>query len=458
MNKKGLSSILATLMLIVIVVVAGLLAYLWIMGFIPRRYGEQPREIIKVEGVKIEGNIAYIYVRNLGSKEVVVSSVYLTDSKGLVKYQLSLPVFQSGTEIWGGDVWKVSYSDLKVIRIESGKILYDKFTSQDLSTWDDSYVDYNNAWDAVYYDSDGLKLLSRSKGGWAVRGLITTSTIVDLIDPESYPVVIEVDLQKTNYNVPAGDAAGSPFAACMYLSYSKKSNPYFANPWFAVKLYPRSGPSRTEAQLVSRDSSGTLKIKTLYTWYSAPNTQPRGVFLLIFNETGKVYYYFWRNSRQGEPYKKGSWTSTGLQQVLGRQVYIYLTIDNLVTVSSRKVHVRYIQVYRGTKIKITNLGACWTVNITDNTGNIIFSRVAGGPEVEVDLLDYILEHGMPLIGHIYVIPCNVTEYNTYGGWVIPPKEVREIVVSLPSGLSPGTYTIKVITKRGTEASIVIKYG
>ncbi|RLE98180.1 MAG: hypothetical protein DRJ63_08100, partial [Thermoprotei archaeon] len=274
MNKKAVSGVLAVLILIVIVVVAGLLTYLWVIGYIPRRYERNSREIIKIEGVKIEGSVAYIYVRNLGTQEVVVSSVYLTDNNGIVKYQLSLPVFKSGTEIWGGDVWAVRYTDLKVVRIKSGKITYDRFTAPNPGTWDDSYVDYNNAEDAVYYDPDGLKLLSRSNGGWAVRGLITTSTIIDLIDPESYPVVIEVDLQKTNYNVPAGDAAGSPFAACMYISYSKRTNPYFATPWFAAKLYYRSFPSRTEAQLVSRSASGVLQIKTLYTWYSAPNTQP----------------------------------------------------------------------------------------------------------------------------------------------------------------------------------------
>jgi len=65
----------------------------------------------------------------------------------------------------GGDVWVVDKENLNVVLSQSGKILYDNFTSRDLTIWDDSYVNYNNYWSAVYYDLDGLKLLSRSDDG-----------------------------------------------------------------------------------------------------------------------------------------------------------------------------------------------------------------------------------------------------------------------------------------------------
>ncbi|RLE90980.1 MAG: hypothetical protein DRN04_13880 [Thermoprotei archaeon] len=79
-----------------------------------------------------------------------------------------------------------------------------------------------------------------------------------------------------------------------------------------------------------------------------------------------AHYYFWRKSRTGTPYRSGSWSSTGLSQVFGNgEQYIYLTIDNRVTVSSRKVHIRYIQIYRDYKVTIIGVKPEWTIEITD---------------------------------------------------------------------------------------------
>jgi len=86
----------------------------------------------------------------------------------------------------------------------------------------------------------------------------------------------------------------------------------------------------------------------------------------MFNETNMAHYYFWRKSRTGTPYRSGSWSSTGLSQVFGNgEQYIYLTIDNRVTVSSRKVHIRYIQIYRDYKVTIIGVKPEWTIEITD---------------------------------------------------------------------------------------------
>ena len=256
-------------------------------------------------------------------------------------------------------------------------------------------------------------------------------------------------MEKTSYNVPGGDAAGSPFAACMYMTSSKNTNPYFATPWFAVKLYPRAYPSRTEAQLVTRDEAGIISTRVLYTWYSAPNIEPRGIFLLVLNSTSEVYYYFWSNDRASAPYARGSWTSTGLTQVLGEKVYIYLTINNTVTVSSRKVHVRYIQVYKGSSITVENVASGWTVEVTDNGGTPLYSSIAEGTSVSFNILDYIIDNDMPLEGHVVVRTCNVTEFNTYGGWRISPGETKAITVSI-SGVPSGEYRVKVVTKNGVE--------
>ena len=413
-------------------------------------------ELIRIEAYKIEGNLLYLYVRNLGSTKVIVTTVYLISPKGTVV--VGPAEIKSSTEIWGGDVWRVDTESLECVRESSGKVVYDAFTSPNPSIWDDSYVDYNNDWSNVYYDPNGLKLLSRSYGGWAVRGLITVDRVINL---QELPIVIEVDVQKTSYNVPNGDAAGSPFAACLYLSSIRNKNPYFAKPWFAVKLYPKIFLVKTEAQLVARDEVGIVYWKTLYEWHTAPNTQPRGIFLLVFNETNKVYYYFWANKRVGDPTSSGSWTATGLQQVFDDgEVYIYLTIDNTVTTSSRKVHMRYLQVYKGTKIKVEGLMPGWTVQVTDINWNVIevdgyrLEFLSNGSSVEIELLPYILKNGMPILGHIKVITCDTSEYSENGGWVVPPSETRMITVSLKD-VEYGRYKVKVVTRNGVEASCII---
>ena len=441
---KAVSPVIALLMLIFITIGVSVVIYTWTTGYITS-YETQPTgfEEIKVEAYKVDGKLLTIYVRNIGDVSVIVNSIYLISPTGVV-YNLSPAVISSSTKIWGGDVWTIDAENLQVVKESSGLIFNDTFTEENSSIWDNDYVNYNNDWSAIYYDIDGLKLLSRSDDGWAVRGLISQSKIVDLTN---LPIIIEVDLQKTNYNVPDYDAAGSPFAACMYLSSAKNPNPYYATPWFAVKLYPRASPSRTEAQLVTRNAN--IETEVLYTWYSAPNTQPRGIFLLIFNETNKVYYYFWHDGRT-ELYASGSWTSTGLTQVFTKEKqYIYLTIDNSVTKRSRKVHIRYIQIYKDYKVTVSNVAPGWTVELTDNAWNTLYSTVASASSVTFNILSYIIENGMPLDGHIRVYTYNVTEFNMYGGWRILPREMKALTVSIDN-VPSGEYWVKVVTKNGVE--------
>ncbi len=453
-NRKAIAPIISILLLIVIAIASAIVVYGFITGSLAEYTPSKPQGIYKkivIEGYTRQGNLLTIYVRNVGSASVTVSSVYLdTPQKGQA-IKLPFAVFQSSTEIWGGDIWQLNYNNFKIELKQPGKILYDTFTSEDPSTWDDEYINYNNEWNRVYYDPNGLKLLSESDDGWAVRGLITIDKIIDL---REVPIVIEVDLQKTSYNVPNGDAAASPFAACLYLSSSKNQNPYYATPWFAVKLYPRSFPYRTEAQLVTRNSGGTIKTKILYTWSSARDTQPRGVFLLVFNESNKVYYYFWSDSRSGDPYTSGSWSSTGLEQVFNDGMhYIYLTIDNRVTVSSRKVHVRYLQIYRGTSISIVNLKKDWFVKVVeeDNPSEVIFEGAANSTALQVDLLNYIIDSGMPLRGSILVFTYDPQEVEKYGGIVVPPGEVKSISLSLSSDFH-GVYVLTLVDVSGGEVS------
>ncbi len=441
MYSKGISVLVSSLLLIFIAVLASIVLHIYIISQVEKYYTDTQvgLERLKVDGYKIIGDKLILYVRNIGDSKAIVCKAYIV--KGKDTYLLDPATYTGGTEIWGGDVWRIDNNDLKLVL--SGKILYDDFSSRDPSVWDDTYVDYNNKQSKIYYSLEGLKLLSQKQSGkWAVRGLITNNRIVNFID---LPIVLEVDLQKTNHNVKNGNAAASPFATCLYLSSSKNKNPYNAIPWFAVKLYPWNNPKGTVAQLVTRDR-GKPKYENIFLWRSSPNSQPRGIFLLVFNETGKVYYYFWANERNGTPSEKGFWNINNLGQV-----YVYLTIDTRIKSSFRKVHIRYIKIYKGTSINVENVEPGWTVQLVDSSGKVLKETIAEDTSIEFDILDLIIEKGMPLEGYIKIMAYN----NSSEGWVIDPGEVKDLHFSIPSSLRSGTYMVKIVTDRGTEAYINI---
>jgi len=76
-SRRGISPVLATLILIVIAVVAGLVVYSWIMGWI----GTQKQQVAFAVRVIRTNSTAYtVEVRNTGSTAVTVSKVSVTDS------------------------------------------------------------------------------------------------------------------------------------------------------------------------------------------------------------------------------------------------------------------------------------------------------------------------------------------------------------------------------------------
>ncbi|RLE62717.1 MAG: hypothetical protein DRJ38_09145 [Thermoprotei archaeon] len=90
-NKRGVSPVIAVLLLIVIAVAAAVLTYLWVLGYIGTVQStggtEQLQERIKIEGVNIDTStdkIAVIYVRNVGDVAFHITSVYLSDASGVV--------------------------------------------------------------------------------------------------------------------------------------------------------------------------------------------------------------------------------------------------------------------------------------------------------------------------------------------------------------------------------------
>ena len=86
LNKKGVSPIIAVLLLIVIAVAAALLTYLWVLGYVgsAQRSGQpsQLEEKIKIDGVKVDSanNKVTIYVRNIGSVKVTIQAAYILNA------------------------------------------------------------------------------------------------------------------------------------------------------------------------------------------------------------------------------------------------------------------------------------------------------------------------------------------------------------------------------------------
>mgnify|MGYP000235730977 CR=1 FL=1 len=92
MNRRGVSPVIAVLLLVIIAVAAAILTYLWVLGYMGtvQRGGttEALQERIKVEGVRISGDdIVGVYVRNIGDVEVRIREVYVVFPTGHTEYR-----------------------------------------------------------------------------------------------------------------------------------------------------------------------------------------------------------------------------------------------------------------------------------------------------------------------------------------------------------------------------------
>ena len=86
---KGVSPVIATVILVLIAVVAGVLLWLWTSGFTSALPAQQQAlyERIKIEGVLVakgaKTNIT-AYVRNIGNVDVKISTVYILYPNGTI--------------------------------------------------------------------------------------------------------------------------------------------------------------------------------------------------------------------------------------------------------------------------------------------------------------------------------------------------------------------------------------
>ncbi|MEM4852153.1 MAG: archaellin/type IV pilin N-terminal domain-containing protein [Thermofilum sp.] len=81
MRRKGISPVIATLLLIVIAVVAAVLMYIWVTGYMgtlsPREVPGQLRERIKIDAVSVGTNDVTIYFSNIGESTVNIAGAYV---------------------------------------------------------------------------------------------------------------------------------------------------------------------------------------------------------------------------------------------------------------------------------------------------------------------------------------------------------------------------------------------
>ena len=79
MERKGVSTYISVLLLIVVVIAGGILIYGYTMGWFGRLGGEGEMGILSYDEVSASGsaNTITVYVRNVGSSSVTLDAVYV---------------------------------------------------------------------------------------------------------------------------------------------------------------------------------------------------------------------------------------------------------------------------------------------------------------------------------------------------------------------------------------------
>jgi flagellin-like protein len=106
MNKKGVSPVIATLLLIVIAVAAAVVTYTFVMGFVGTStasastvQGQLTYDAYKVEGTTGNANIT-IYLRNIGGKSVTVNAVYVAGTAYTNNQTTNITLLQPSSNQW----------------------------------------------------------------------------------------------------------------------------------------------------------------------------------------------------------------------------------------------------------------------------------------------------------------------------------------------------------------------
>lgn len=96
---KGVSPLIATVLLILISIAASVILWTWTSSMVSQAPSEIPflTERVKIEAVSVEGNIVRVYVRNLMDNEVKIGSCYIINGTSGLALAHNLMTFQVGS-------------------------------------------------------------------------------------------------------------------------------------------------------------------------------------------------------------------------------------------------------------------------------------------------------------------------------------------------------------------------
>jgi len=77
MERKGVSTYISVLLLIVVVIAGGILIYGYTMGWFGRLGGEGEMGILSLDEASATGTLVTLYVRNVGASSVTLDAVYV---------------------------------------------------------------------------------------------------------------------------------------------------------------------------------------------------------------------------------------------------------------------------------------------------------------------------------------------------------------------------------------------
>jgi flagellin-like protein len=116
---KGVSPVIATIILVLIAVVAGVLLWLWTSGFTSALPAQQQAlyERIKIEGVLVTkdgGTSITAYVRNIGNVNVSISTVYILKPDGTI---IEIPETITVKDLKDNEIQSVSPGNVAVVTV-----------------------------------------------------------------------------------------------------------------------------------------------------------------------------------------------------------------------------------------------------------------------------------------------------------------------------------------------------
>jgi len=89
-NKKGVSDVIAVLLMIAIAVAASLIAYAWVMGYLGGTTNKVGNAI-QIQSFAKTGTTMSVWVQNVGAGDVKVDSLYVNGIQELTGQSLTLP-------------------------------------------------------------------------------------------------------------------------------------------------------------------------------------------------------------------------------------------------------------------------------------------------------------------------------------------------------------------------------